>query len=148
MEKMKPEPQPEALTEPELDELFSKDEKDEFDSVPARLAFIFRKYGADELRECLFPNGVPKNLRKRLLNEGLQPDYDRETLLDAHDEFVKLGLTEAARIVAQVARTKVSRFHQPSAPWARDSRTWEDRERRRLQWEAQRARRRLLPTSH
>jgi hypothetical protein len=143
---MKPKPQieTETLSEADLDHLFANEEKDEFDSVPSRLAWIFRKYGPDELRECLFPNGVPKNLRKRLLAEGLQPDYDRETLLDAHDEFVRLGLTEAARIVAEIARTKVSRFHQPSAPWVRDSRTSEDRERQRLQWEAARARRRSL----
>jgi hypothetical protein len=141
--KPKPNPQiePETLSEAQLDELFSSDEKDPFDSVPARLAFIFRKYGPDELRECLFPQGVPENLQRRLLAEGLPPDYDRESLLSASDELLALGLTGAAKIILEIAQIKQSRFHQPSPPWVRDSRTWEDREQQRLQWEAGRAKR-------
>jgi hypothetical protein len=77
--KPKPQIEPETLSEAELDELFSKDENDPFDSVPSRLAWIFRKFGGAELRECLFPQGVPENLQRRLLAEGLPPDYDRET---------------------------------------------------------------------
>jgi hypothetical protein len=133
--------EPEILTEKVLDDLFSNEEKDVFDSVPARLAFVFRKYGPDELKECLFPQGVPENLQRRLLAEGLPPDYDRETLLDAHDELLALGLTAAAKIILEVSALTQSRFHMPSPPWVRDSRTWEDRERKRKQWEAERARR-------
>src|SRR6516162_10080253 len=114
--KPKPNPQiePETLSEAQLDELFSSDEKDPFDSVPARLAFVFRKYGADELRECLFPQGVPENLKRRLLAEGFPPDYDRETLESASDELLALGLTAAAKIILEIAELKQSRFHMPS----------------------------------
>jgi hypothetical protein len=103
---MKPKPKPQiepALSEAELDQLFAEDEKDAFDSVPARLAFVFRKYGPEELRACLFPEGVPENLQKRLLAEGLPPDYDKETLETAHDELLALGLTAAAKIILEVS---------------------------------------------
>src|SRR6516162_3790992 len=108
--KPKPNPQiePETLSEAQLDELFSSEEKDPFDSVPSRLAFIFRKYGPDELRACLFPQGVPENMQKRLLAEGLPPDFDKETLESASDELLALGLTAAARIILEISALKIS----------------------------------------
>jgi hypothetical protein len=83
--KPKPKPEPEIaepeLSEAELDELFQKEEKDPFDSLPARLAWLFRKFGGEELRQCLFPAGVPPNLQKRLVSRFDQPSapWVRET---------------------------------------------------------------------
>jgi hypothetical protein len=137
--------EPEALSEAELDQLFSEPLNDPFDCVSARLAFDFKKYGPEEARDSLFPEGVPENLQRRLLAEGLQPDYDKETLLETYDEFMQLGLTQAAGVVLEVAQIKQSRFHTPSPPWVRDSRTWEDRERKRKAWEEQRQQRLSKP---
>jgi hypothetical protein len=140
--------EPETLSDQQLDEIFNNNsEPDPFDSVPSRLAWIFRKFGAQELRASLFPQGVPENLQRRLLAEGLPPDYDRETLEASSDELLALGLTAAAKIIVEVSALKVSRFHQPSPPWVRDPSTWEDRERKRKEWEAERARRRSLPAT-
>jgi hypothetical protein len=123
--KPKPKPEPEIaeaeLSEAELDELFSDTAEDPFDSLPPRLAFIFKKYGQDELKQCLFPSGVPLNLQKRLLEAGLQSDYSREVLVSAHKELLALGLTGPAKIALEVSALKVSRFDQPSAPWIRET---------------------------
>ena len=103
------------------------------------------QYGADEARDSLFPEGIPENFRQRLLKEGLQPDYSSEDLLGAYDELTALGLTGPAAIALEITALKVSRFHMPSPPWVADSRTWEDKERKRKEWEAERQQRLSKP---
>jgi hypothetical protein len=136
---MKPELEPQ-ITNEELDELFNDNSKDQFDSVPARLAFDFKKYGADYVRESLFPEGVPEVLRQKLIELGLQPDLYREDLIDAADELSPMGLGKVASIVVEVAETKASRFDRP-CPWDATDKTgcWrESMQRERAQWELKR----------
>ena len=115
--KPKPELEAETLTEAELSELFADQSEDAFDCLSARFAFIFQKHGAQELRECLFPNGPPQNLQKKLIEAGLQPDYYREDLIDAADELTALGLNKPAAFTLEVSTLKQSRFDQPCPRW-------------------------------
>jgi hypothetical protein len=130
--------EPETLTETELTELFADTSEDAFDCLSARFAFIFQKHGAQELRECLFPNGVPENLRKRLLAEGLQPDYYREDLIDAADELTALGLNKPAAIALEISTLKQSRFDKPCPRWQSFGYWHESMRRQRKAWEAKR----------
>jgi hypothetical protein len=138
---MKPKTEPETLTDQQIEELFNSEDESPFDSVASGLAFDFKKYGPEHARESLYPDGVPENFRQGLLKEGLQPDYDRETLLEAYDELTALALSGPASIALEISALKVSRYHQPPPPWVRDSRTWEDRERKRGEWEEKRKQR-------
>jgi hypothetical protein len=136
----KPEPESEILTEHELSELFSSTEKDPFDSLPSRLAWISRKFGLEELRQCLFPDGPPANLKRKLVEAGLQDDYRKEDLLDAAAELTLLGLNKVAAIATEVAALKQSRFDQPPPAWAARGPWWrahQDSEREK--WEEKRA---------
>jgi hypothetical protein len=130
--------EPETLNEAELTELFADTSEDAFDCLSARFAFIFQKHGAQELRECLFPSGPPQNLRKKLIEAGLQPDYYREDLIDAADELTALGLTKVAAIALEVAALKQSRFDKPCPRWQSFSYWHESMRRQRKAWEAKR----------
>jgi hypothetical protein len=138
---MKPEPefQPETLSEAELEELFSSSEPDPFDYLAPRLAFVSRKWGQEEVRQCLFPDGPPANLKRKLIEAGLQDDYRKEDLLDAADELTQLGLNKVAAIALEVAELKLSRFDRPPPPWAARGSWWRaHQEREREKWEAKR----------
>jgi hypothetical protein len=149
---MKPEtkPQPEIaepeLSEAELEEIFSDTAKDPFDSLPPRLALIFKKFGPTEARESLFPAGVPEKLRQKLISQGLQPDYFREDLQDAASELSMMGLHKVAAIALEVSATKQSRFDQPPPAWAARGTWWQaHQESERENWEAKR---RPVPSLH
>jgi hypothetical protein len=136
----KPEPESEILTEHELSELFSSSEKDPFDCLAARLAWVFRKFGPAEAKAVLFPEGPPANLRRKLIDAGLQPDYFREDLQDAASELSLMGLHKVAVVATEVALLKGSRFDQPPPAWATRGTWWRaHQEREREEWKAKRA---------
>jgi hypothetical protein len=142
---MKPEtkPQPEIaepeLSEAELDQLFAENTEDPFGYLAPRLGWLFKKYGQEELRQCLFPEGVPEKLRQRLMAFGLQPDYYREDLLDAASELSLMGLRKVAAVATEVALLKGSRFDQPPPAWAARGTWWRaHQESEREKWQAKR----------
>jgi hypothetical protein len=108
--------------------------------VSARLAFDFKKYGADYVRESLYPEGIPQNFQKKLIEHGLQPELYRENLIDWADELSMMGLHKVAAVVfLEVAELRPSQFEQPPHPRAAGGPSWrEDVEHKREQWKLKR----------
>jgi hypothetical protein len=94
----------------------------DFESAGEIAAFIYRKFGADGLRECL-----------GITTEGSTTVLTSEFLECAADELAEVGLSKAADIVADVSADSPSALDLcPYDPDSHNGKSWLARRARRM----------------